>query len=266
MYVEAEERLLENRLSLTIAWGTDAAHHHTNYDSLLSVVPQDVEVMTSKGALFVVADGFENMHYILNHRGQEKRISQRVVREIRTAYYQKNEEDPLNTLVSAVKQANILAHQIDTDEFESGGSTCVAVILCGEKVYGVNVGKDRAYLMRQGQTRQYSQDHTHVAKLVREGLLTPEQARAHPKRDIITSYLGATDIPILDTFVEPIQDGDTWVLCTDGLHHFVTDEELSIMLEHSDPRESVERLILLAKEHGSWDDITVMVIKISLRD
>ena len=243
MQIETEERLLAPRLSLAIAWGTDPSlfHFYKNYDSLLAVVPQDGETMASKGALFVVADGLES-----DHREQEERISQRAVRELMTTYYQAQEEDPLRALERAVKQANIAIYRANLEPLEHGRviSTCVALVVCGETVYGMNVGNDRAYLLRQGQAKQLSRDH-------------------NPGR-IIYRSLGDKDNVEGDMFVESVQGSDTWVLCTDGLHHFVTDEELSVTVEHADPRESVEHLILLAKEHGAWDDITVMVVKLSL--
>jgi protein phosphatase len=116
-----------------------------------------------------------------------------------------------------------------------------------------------------GQLKLLSPDHTFRGEQVRKGLLTPEQARRH-YHGVVRHPLGDGESLGVDTFVEPVQDGDTWVVCTDGLHSFVTDEELSAIIERYQPQESVKRLILLAKEHGGDDDITVIVVKVSLRE
>jgi serine/threonine protein phosphatase PrpC len=276
----------ENPFSLTTALGTESGVRPINQDGLLSVVPQDARVMASKGALFVVADGFETLQY----SGQEERVSQIVVNEIGTAYYQEGEENILNALVLAVKQADVRLHQLiveytrnplsDTVGYvrnwgrffkgdpsnKVGGSACAAVVFCGAMAYGANVEADRVYLMRHEQLKLLSPDHTFLGEQVRKGLLTPEQARLHYGHGVVRHPLGDGESLGVDTFVEPVQDGDTWVVCTDGLHYFVTDEELSAIIGRYQPRESVKRLILLAKKHGGDDDITVIVVKVSLRE
>jgi protein phosphatase len=275
----------ENLFSLTTALGTDIGVRPIKQDGLLSVVPQDERVMTSKGALFVVADGFETLQY----SGQEERVSQIVVNEIGTAYYQEGEEHILNALVLAVKQADVRLHQLIVEYTSNppsdhvgyvrnwgrffkggpsnrvGGSACAAVVFCGGMAYGANVETDRVYLVRHGRVKLLSPDHTVLSEQVQKGLLTPERARLHYGH-VVRHPLGDGESLGVDTFVEPVQDGDTWVLCTDGLHSFVTDEELSAIIGRYQPQESVKRLILLAKEHGGNDDITVIVVKVSLRE
>jgi PPM family protein phosphatase len=269
MQIETQRCHLTNRLAVAIAWGADAAYPlDGNQDSLLSVVPQDAGILASKGALFVVANGFESIGYRLTHSEQEERISQRAVRELMTSYYQAQEEDPLRALERAVKQANIAIYQAKLEhDHDVVGSTCVALAVCGETVYGMNVGNDRAYLLRHGQAKQRSRDHT-LKALMEEGVSPQEQGlhQRHPER-IIYRSLGAKDNVEGEMFVESVQGSDIWVLCTGGLHHFVTDEELlRTLIKYPHPGESVKRLILLAKEHGSGDDITAIVIKLSRQE
>ncbi|HAT45208.1 MAG TPA: protein phosphatase, partial [Ktedonobacter sp.] len=89
-----------------------------------------------------------------------------------------------------------------------------------------NVGDSRAYIVRNGSVKQISQDHSIVADEMRAGLITADQARNHPQRNIITRCLGTKTEVEVDIFSEKVQEGDLLVLCTDGLSAVVTDEEL----------------------------------------
>jgi protein phosphatase len=103
-----------------------------------------------------------------------------------------------------------------------------------------------------------------VAQLVERGELTPAEARAHPRRNLIYRALGfsATDAAA-DLFIEPIQEGDTLILCTDGLCGVVEDEELRAIVERYSPEESVRHLIPLANARGGPDNITAIVVRVS---
>lgn len=254
----------ENPFFLRVASGTDAGQRYINHDRMLAVVPQDRQILSHKGALFAIADGFQTLSYT------QEPIGKVTVELIRSGYYQEDKKDCRDTLVQAIQQTNVQIHQIvwqqsGSSSYATAGSTCATMVLCNGMAYGANVGSDRVYLVRHGQARQCSRDHTWFAEQVRAGLLTREQARVHPKRNLLYRSLGDTEMVEVDTFVEQVQDGDIWVLCTDGLHSCVTDEELSAMVEHDNPHKSVERLIGLAKERGGHDNITAMVVKIFLR-
>lgn len=253
--------MLERPFFLKVAWGTDAGRHSINHDRVLAIVPQDRQILSHKGVLFVVADGFQSLSFT------QEPIGKRAVDLIHAGYYQEDKKDCRDTLVQAIQQANAQIHQIVWEQsgnasYMTAGSSCVTLVLCNGMAYGANVGSDRVYLVRRGQARQCSRDHTWVAEQVQAGLLTREQARVHPKRNLLYRWLGDTEIREVDTFVEPVHDGDIWVLCTDGLHACVTDEELNALVEHDDPHRSVERLIGLVKERGGRDNITAMVVKV----
>lgn len=258
------EGVLETSFFLKVALGTDAGQHSINHDSMLAIVPQDRQILSHKGALFIVADGFQTLSYT------QEPIGKRAVDLIHAGYYQEDKKNCRDMLVQAIQQANAQLHQIvwkqsGNASYMTAGSTCAAIVLCNGMAYSANVGSDRVYLVRHGQARQCSRDHTWVAEQVRAGLLTREQAHVHPKRNLLYNWLGDTETVEVDTFVEPIQDGDIWVVCTDGLHSCVTDEELSATVEPDNPHKSLERLISLAKERGEGDNITAMVIKVFLR-
>ena len=142
------------------------------------------------------------------------------------------------------------------------GTTCVAAVLRGNMAYIANVGDSRAYIVRGGQVKQVSQDHSWVAEQVRAGLLTEDQARTHAQRNVITRCLGTQADVEIDVFPEPIEENDALVLCTDGLSGLVTDDEIRRIVNQSGPQESVYHLVERANENGGPDNITAIVVSV----
>ena len=139
----------------------------------------------------------------------------------------------------------------------------MAAVLQGDTAYIANVGDSRAYIVRNGSVKQISQDHSIVADEMRAGLITADQARNHPQRNIITRCLGTKTEVEVDIFSEKVQEGDLLVLCTDGLSAVVTDEELGAILRQFQPQESAYQLIERANEQGGPDNITAIVVQVS---
>ena len=128
-----------------------------------------------------------------------------------------------------------------------------------------NVGDSRTYLLRSGELRQMSVDHSYVQELVTEGLLTVDEARTHPRRNIVTRALGIDEQVSVDTWTIPMFDGDRFMLCSDGLVDEVPlDEITDLMREHSSPQHIAERLVTAAKRHGGRDNITVIVVDVNI--
>ena len=128
-----------------------------------------------------------------------------------------------------------------------------------------NVGDSRTYLLRSGELRQMSVDHSYVQELVTEGLLTVGEARTHPRRNIVTRALGIDEQVSVDTWTIPMFDGDRFMLCSDGLVDEVPPAEITELLqERSAPQQIAERLVAAAKRHGGRDNITVIVIDVKL--
>ncbi|MBJ7488591.1 MAG: Stp1/IreP family PP2C-type Ser/Thr phosphatase [Ilumatobacteraceae bacterium] len=124
-----------------------------------------------------------------------------------------------------------------------------------------NVGDSRTYLLRAGELRQLSVDHSYVQELVTEGLLTVDEARTHPRRNIVTRALGIDAQVSVDTWTIPMFDGDRFMLCSDGLVDEVPlDEITELMQERSAPQNVAERLVTAAKRHGGRDNITVIIV------
>ncbi len=252
----------DHLLHIDVALLTDVGRKRPiNEDSMASVIPDEPRVLMKKGALFIVADG-------LGGHTKGEVASKMTVDAVRNVYYQEGgNTDIASWLLHAVQRANeVIYHQIDVEDktsFGAMGSTCTAVVLHDNIAYIANVGDSRAYLIRDGLPRQISQDHSWVAEQVRTGKLTSKDARGHSKGNIITRCLGTCPDVEVDVFIEPVQDRDALLLCSDGLSNFVHDEELSAFVEYYEPQESVARLVACANERGGIDNITAIVIRMS---
>ena len=249
---------MAKQLRLDVAQLTDVGRKREhNEDNMAYVIPKDMQVMAKKGALFIVADGMGG------HAAGEV-ASEIAVDTVSNAYYQDDSDDVATSLVHAIKRANALIHQRAAENMlRSGmGTTCVAAVLRGNAAYIANVGDSRAYFVRNGQVKQISQDHSWVAEQVRAGLLTDDQARTHAQRNVITRCLGTQADVEIDVFSEQLEEGDSLVLCTDGLSGLVNDEEILRIVNQYVPQESVYHLIERANENGGPDNITAIVMRV----
>ncbi len=246
------------QLRLDVAQLTDVGRKREhNEDNMAYVIPKDLQVMAKKGALFIVADGMGG------HAAGEV-ASEIAVDTVSNMYYQDDSDDVATSLLRAIKRANALIHQRAAENMlRSGmGTTCVAAVLRGNMAYIANVGDSRAYIVRGGQVKQVSQDHSWVAEQVRAGLLTEDQARTHAQRNVITRCLGTQADVEIDVFPEPIEEKDALVLCTDGLSGLVSDDEIRRIVDQSGPQESVYHLVERANENGGPDNITAIVVSV----
>ena len=146
-------------------------------------------------------------------------------------------------------------------ERESMGSTVVACLVQGDLATLIHVGDSRAYLLNPGGIQQITQDHSWVAEQVANGILTPEEARRHPFRNVITQALGNggdLDLAIRELQVKEL---DRILLCTDGLSGMVQDKEIwEIVQSTSDVEAAADELINRAMENGGEDNITVVIV------
>ena len=167
-----------------------------------------------------------------------------------------------------VQQANSAIYTASLDDStQSGmGTTVTALsIVEGEepRVLVANVGDSRAYLWRSGALSRLSVDHSYVQELVNEGIITPEAARVHPRRNIVTRALGIDRSVMVDVFTHFVRTGDRIVLCSDGLVDEVADVEISRVLgQHTDPQETAEALVMVANTNGGRDNTTVIVVDV----
>ncbi len=143
-------------------------------------------------------------------------------------------------------------------EFRDMGSTLVVLLANGNQAITAHVGDSRAYLVRGGEIRLITEDHTVVQDLVRAGYILPEDADNHPSSGILTRCLGQADMAD-PTFSEPIQlePGDCILLCSDGLSGMIDDEEIAYIICQEPPEEAALRLVDAANSAGGFDNVTV---------
>jgi protein phosphatase len=141
------------------------------------------------------------------------------------------------------------------------GSTVVVLLACDRFCGYLWAGDSRIYLLRQGQLRQLTRDHSQVEALRQSGYLTAEEARNHPAHHIITRAVGATDQLDLDEDAVEVADGDVFLLCSDGLSNEVTDDEILATLASVDCRHAPDQLVDIALARGGRDNITAVVVQ-----
>ncbi len=169
----------------------------------------------------------------------------------------------LRALESAVQAATYMVFGLSeaNPEQRGMGTTLSALLLRGEFALTAQVGDSRVYLVRDGQTSQITEDHTLIAWQLKKGLITPEEARVSRQKNVITRAVGSRDYVQVDTGLVAIQSGDAFMLCSDGLHGYVADEEIAALL-HFPPHESTEKLIQLANQRGGRDNITSVAVRL----
>ena len=138
------------------------------------------------------------------------------------------------------------------------GTTCTLAAIRDHQLFLAHIGDSRAYLLRDGELHQVSKDHSWVEDAVDQGVITREQARVHPNRNVITRAIGLDPQPQIDTSVMPLADGDLLLLCSDGLNSMIPDEDIHRILTSSDPEDVCQALIDAANNHGGHDNTTVV--------
>lgn len=146
---------------------------------------------------------------------------------------------------------------------EGMGTTCTAAMLEGERLIIAQVGDSRAYLLHQGKLQQLTRDHSLMADMIEAGQLTPEEARIHPNRSVITRALGSDPHTRPDLYEINVEAGDRLLLCSDGLSGMLRDEEMeSTLARVRDPQRCASQLVNEAIAAGGHDNITVIVVDI----
>jgi protein phosphatase len=126
--------------------------------------------------------------------------------------------------------------------------------------YIANVGDSRAYLVKKDEIIQITEDHTYVHELLKDGKITLEEAKHHPKRNVITRAVGSEEYVQADIFEIELSNNDIFLLCTDGLTTHLTDEKILNIIKEYGCSESVQKLIKLANDNGGSDNITIIIV------
>lgn len=218
--------------------------------------------------LFVVADGMGG------HAGGEyaSAIAVNTVEEIVTSMEvhgaPAETDDPVeitrHKITHAIRLAGrrIFEKAREQPEYHGMGTTAVVVLVDGGNAYVAHVGDSRVYLIREGQIEQVTEDHSLIAEKIRHGLITPEEAKNHRMRNVITRSLGYQEDVEVDLTIRGVRRGDLYLLCSDGLSGHVADEEMAELATRHSPQEAARRLIELACERGGEDNITTVIARV----
>lgn len=229
-----------------------------NEDCIRFVQPGDPDVANKKGLLVLVADGMGG------HSAGEV-ASSMAIDVISRLYYQEL-GDPQSALKSAFNQASREIFEVsEKDENLKGmGTTCTALVLKNGTALAAHVGDSRLYLVRDGQIYLMTEDHSEVMEMVKRGLISLEEARHHPDKNVILRAIGSHPEVEVSTWDEPFpaREGDRFLLCSDGLYDLVEDDEIKRAVEHAEPQSACESLIALAKERGGHDNISVGIVSL----
>jgi protein phosphatase len=230
-----------------------------NEDSCLYWEPQDEAEFLRKGRLAVIADGMGGYE-----GGQE--ASRLAVETVREVYDEAFEDAPQPALVKAFAAAHerIQDYAEAHPELRGMGTTCTALVIRGHELHFAHVGDSRLYLIRGFVLSRLTRDHSYVGRLVESGIVRAEDAESHPQRHILTAALGSGNEVAADVSQQsvPLQEGDTLVLCTDGLWGLVNEQEVVNAVNEYDPEPCCRALVNMALQRGGHDNVTVQVIRV----
>ncbi|QHI73173.1 Stp1/IreP family PP2C-type Ser/Thr phosphatase [Aminipila terrae] len=238
-----------------VGFKSDRGLKRKNNEDSCFVIPED--------KIYIVADGVGG-----SNSGE---VASRSAVSFVADYVKKNpvklvkgREEIKNYFIKCIEEANTLICNLSSENTENKGmaTTLVLAYVIRRKAYIVNIGDSRAYLMRNGNLIQITEDHTYVNTLIRSGALTEDAARNHSKRHIITRALGGDDTVEPDIFEVKLMKDDILLLCTDGLHGEVEDSRIcEILTSGQQMSELCNQLITRANRSGGNDNITVVCVK-----
>ena len=221
---------------------------------------EDFYVIDTEKNLYLLADGMGGYHY-----GE---VASRAACELFTVYFDPKTRDFETHMKDILVKINSHLYNQGTarGENQKMGATFLACALAGHCAHLCHAGDVRAYVFRRGQLRQLTRDHSTVAEMVALGYLSAHEALSHPLRHIVNRSLGTRPGITPDYNCLDIQNGDTLLLCSDGLWNMVEDEVVRETLEKMEtPEQTVEELINLANQAGGADNITALIITVSLK-
>ena len=221
------------------------------------------DALLAEHGVFVVADGMGG------HNAGEV-ASELAVTTMRAAL--RDSVSSTEQLRELVQQANtsIYTASLDDSTQQGMGTTLTALVMIPgitDRVLVANVGDSRTYVLRNGQLSRITTDHSYVQELVNEGVITADDARKHPQKNIVTRALGIDRYVAVDVFSHDMQPGDRFLLCSDGLVDEVTDSEIThILLDNPQSSDAATELIVAANAAGGRDNTTVIVVDVITAD
>jgi PPM family protein phosphatase len=170
-----------------------------------------------------------------------------------------------NRLIVAIEKANerVMTAVSQQPSLKGMGTTVVAAVFNGSRLSLAHVGDSRAYRLRAGEFMQLTDDHSWVHEQIAAGILTEEEAKSHPLKNVVTRALGGGSTVVADIQEQKIEPGDRYLLCSDGLTTMLSDAEIRDALEHTtDLEQACRELLDRANERGGLDNITVILVAV----
>ncbi|MGI9554218.1 MAG: Stp1/IreP family PP2C-type Ser/Thr phosphatase [Thermodesulfobacteriota bacterium] len=230
-----------------------------NEDSYLEL---KIDERDGYSLLLVVADGMGG------HNAGE--VASKTVVESIESYF-KSEESNLNSdktlshLKESIEKANsaVIKASASDESLKGMGSTCTAIMILNNMTFVAHVGDSRAYLIRGKKINQITKDHTLAEKMLESGIITKEEAKTSPHRNMLMKAIGIEDKVEVETY-DPfnVKPGDVYLLCSDGLTEYLEEEELCSIINIYEPQEACKLLVNIANKRGGKDNITVQIAKV----
>ena len=186
-------------------------------------------------------------------------------KELRAVLQENAEEEQLRqAMLYAISLANdaIRREAAKNADYQHMGTTLVCALAREDLVMVGNIGDSRAYYITAGDIRQISRDHSVVENMVEKGDITPQEARRHPSRNLITRALGPDISADCDGYICPMNAGQYLLLCSDGLVNTVTDQEMLFEIVHGGDLDTcLDRLLHISKSQGAPDNVTAVLMQ-----
>ena len=229
-----------------------------NEDYYCNEIPEIAQDLLDLGSIFIVADG-------VGGAAHGELASKYAAELLRFEYYRKVNESIPERLRSGFKKAtrDIYTYAEESGRFSKMATTMVAAVVVKNRLFVANVGDSRAYLIRNGNVRQITRDHSMVEEWVRDGIMTEEEARVSKKRNQLSRSIGGEPDVSVDIFEDiPLQIGDKILLCTDGLTRYARPEDIKRFCASGQPAEIAKTMVRFANQSGGADNTTVTLIEI----
>ncbi|MCL4479453.1 MAG: protein phosphatase 2C domain-containing protein [Deltaproteobacteria bacterium] len=170
----------------------------------------------------------------------------------------------MKNLRHAIQQANLDVYQkaITVPELYHMGTAVIASAITGSTLFTAHIGDCRLYMLRNGVFTQLTKDHTWVGERVQYGILTPEEARTHPNRHMLTRYLGYELLASIDFLKIDVRAGDILLQCSDGAYEALLDPELAEIVRSNKPEQSCTSIVRRSRDAGAEDNISVQVVSV----
>lgn len=228
-----------------------------NEDNARFIRPSNGTVRRDKGFLAILADGMGG------HSAGEI-ASQMAVDIIGQTYFARPESAEESLFLAFTRANRAIWMAASKNEKQRGmGTTCTCLAICNNQLFLAHVGDSRAYLLKKGQLTMLSKDHTYVQSLVDQGVISANEARVHPDKNILTRAMGTHNKVDID--VEAIQQNleadDRILLCSDGLYDYLNDDEIARYMLNPNLGNAARAMIELAKQRGGHDNITVLLLE-----